>query len=359
MDDGSCILDPGSWTMKLESAASSTPDPERALKNLRSFSEANPAHVPELEAHIREVSLLFSVSQFLANFSISNPDLLFEAIRKLYDPVSKEDMAGALQNAGRSRSEGAINFSPEGRQRTTRESFAGTIRIFKKKLLLLLTLRDILNAVDIVDSMLELSLLADVIVEESVRLLRADMRATYGDPKDDAFSVIAVGKLGGNELNYSSDIDLLYVYGSEEGETSGVMTQGGIVKNRTSNHEYYCRLGEHLNRLLSMNTGEGLAYRVDLRLRPEGQRGSLAISLSAYETYYESWGREWERAVLLRARPAGGDASLGKSFMEMIRPFVYRKYLDFSALDEIRRMKTRIDEVFKKDDIKRGYGGIR
>ncbi len=344
--------------MKLEDAAAATPDPERALKNLRSFCEANPAYISELESHIREASLLFSISQFLANFSVSNPGPLFEAVRRLYEPVSKGDMAGALQNAV-GMSEGATDFSPSGSPRAARESFAATVRIFKKKSLLLLTLRDVLNVVDIVDSMAELSLLADVIVEESVRLLRAEMREAYGDPRDDAFSVIAVGKLGGNELNYSSDIDLLYVYGLEEGETGGVMTQGGVVKNRISNHEYYCRLGEHLNRLLSMNTGEGFAYRVDLRLRPEGQRGSLAISLSAYETYYESWGREWERAVLLRARPVAGDAHLGKSFMEMIRPFVYRKYLDFSALDEIRRMKTRIDEAFKKDDIKRGYGGIR
>jgi glutamate-ammonia-ligase adenylyltransferase len=331
----------------LKDAASSTPDPERALKNLRSFCESNPELTQDLTAHIREISLLFSVSQFLANFSISKPDDLFESIRRVYEPVRRDEIAGTLT--------ADIQSAP----RVSRDSLFGAIRVFKRKRLLLLTLRDVLNVVDIVDSMLELSLLADVIVEESLRLLREDMRETYGDPKEDAFSVIAVGKLGGNELNYSSDIDLLYVYGTEAGETSGVATAGGVVKNRISNHEYYCKLGERLNRLLSANTEEGFAYRADLRLRPEGQRGSLAISLSAYETYYESWGREWERAVLLRARPVGGDAPLGKSFMDMIRPFVYRKYLDFGALDEIRRMKTKIDAVFKKDDIKRGYGGIR
>jgi glutamate-ammonia-ligase adenylyltransferase len=108
-----------------------------------------------------------------------------------------------------------------------------------------------------------------------------------------------------------------------------------------------------------MNTADGFVYRVDLRLRPEGQRGDIAQSLAAYEIYYESWGMAWERAVLLRARPVAGDMNLGRSFIEMIRPFVYRKYLDFSAIEEIRRMKTKIDTAFKKDDIKRGYGGIR
>ena len=108
-----------------------------------------------------------------------------------------------------------------------------------------------------------------------------------------------------------------------------------------------------------MNTEAGFAYRVDLRLRPEGQKGAIALALRGYEIYYESWGRAWERAMLIRARPAAGDATLGRGFIEMIRPFVYRKYLDYSAIDEIRSLKTRIDSTFKKGDIKRGYGGIR
>ncbi|MCL5024091.1 MAG: bifunctional [glutamate--ammonia ligase]-adenylyl-L-tyrosine phosphorylase/[glutamate--ammonia-ligase] adenylyltransferase [Nitrospirae bacterium] len=332
---------------RLKDAAAFTPDPERALKNLRSFSETNRDRIPELESALREISLLFSYSQFLANFSVSHPDILFENIRKLRLPLRKEELARALA-AEMHKASGAEN-----------EAALGALRVFKKTLLLLLTLRDVLNITDIVESMSELSLLADVVLEEAVRLLHGRMRGIYGEPKDDAFVVVALGKLGGNELNFSSDIDLLYVYGTEAGETTGVMTPAGTVKNRISNHEFYCKLGEQLNRFLSLNTEEGFAYRVDLRLRPEGRKGSLAMSLPAYEMYYESWGMAWERAVFLRARPVAGDAPLGKSFLEMIRPFVYRKYLDFSAIDEIRRMKTKIDAAFKKDDIKRGYGGIR
>ena len=332
---------------KLRDAASSTPDPERAFNNLRSFCDANPERTEELETHLRPVSLLFSTSQFLANFASSRPDVLFEHLKKVHDPVLKEALAAELDEL--------ICDMPQ----HSPDLLLSIVRNFKKRILLLITLRDVLTITDIMDAASELSLLADVIVEKSLRLLESQLRETYGGPKDDAFSVISVGKLGGNELNFSSDIDLLYVYGTEQGETGGIMTSGGIIKNRTSNHEYYCKLGEQLNRFLSMNTEDGFVYRVDLRLRPEGQRGSLAQSLSAYETYYESWGMAWERAVLLRARPVAGDRELGRAFTGMIRPFIYRKYLDFSAIDEIRRMKTKIDAAFKKDDIKRGYGGIR
>jgi len=331
----------------LEDAASATPDPDRSLMNLRSFCDRNPQYIERLRENIRPVSLLFGFSQFLSNFAISNPEALFDAVHERYKPIDRAGIGASLR-------EEIMRLPGQ-----SMEMLLSIARNFKKRYLLLITLRDILNIADIVEIMLELSLLADAVVEESLRILRGHMKETYGEPADDSFSVIAVGKLGGEELNFSSDIDVLYVYGNAEGETSGVMTSGGIIKNRVSNHEYYCKLGENLNRFLATNTEDGFVYRVDTRLRPGGQRGSLAQSISAYEMYYESWGRAWERAVLLRARPIAGDTHLGDSFIEMIKPFVYRKYLDFSAIDEIRRMKTRIDEAFRRNDIKRGYGGIR
>jgi len=326
-------------------AAASTPDPERALKNLRSFCDSNPHLEDELERNIRPIAILFSCSQFLANFASAHPDALFDALQKMHAPVEKQTLVAS--------------FGEHIQALPSREALLRRVRMFKRKVLLLITLRDLMGKVDIVESMYELSLLADIIVECSLPLVRSQMKEVYGDPEEDAFSVIAVGKLGSEELNFSSDIDLLYVYGKESGESSGIMTSHGVLKQRISNHEYYCKLGENLNKLLSLNTEDGLAYRVDLRLRPEGQKGSLAMSLAAYEIYYESWGRAWERAVLLRARPVAGEGTLGKDFLEMIRPFVYRKYLDFNAIDEIRKMRTKINETFKKDDIKRGYGGIR
>jgi glutamate-ammonia-ligase adenylyltransferase len=129
--------------------------------------------------------------------------------------------------------------------------------------------------------------------------------------------------------------------------------------NKISNHEFYCKTIELLNKLLSSHTEDGIAYRVDLRLRPQGQKGDITLPLKAYKTYYESWGRTWERMVLIRARPVAGDADLGKEFMKTIEPFVWKRTIDFSEIEEIRGLKKKIDSMLARDDLKRGYGGIR
>ncbi len=333
---------------KLKDAAAATPDPERSLKNLSSFLAENPSRGDELLSHLRCISTLFSFSQFLANFSTVRPDALFDALRDVDSLRSREhisdDLIAGFQPAD---SQGSLEFQMK------------AVREFRMGEMLRITLRDVLKKADIVESMRELSVLADVIIGASLSVVGRAVEATYGVPEDEAFSVIALGKLGGEELNYSSDVDLIFVYGKEAGETSGISRARGVTVNRISSHEYYCKLCEALTRFLSLNTEAGFAYRVDLRLRPEGQKGAIALALRGYEMYYESWGRAWERAMLVRARPVAGDENLGRSFIEMIRPFVYRKYLDYSAIDEIRSLKTRIDSTFKKGDIKRGYGGIR
>lgn len=342
----------------LKDAAYATPDPDRALNNLATFISENPVRAEELSADLRNISLLFSFSQFLTNYSISNPDVLFDILKDLDLPRDKEALKASLKGSLGEKGETAPR-SYRSLSQPSLDIQMDVVREFKMRETLRITLRDILKKTDLVDVMYELSALADVVLENSLAIVRGSMRETYGVPSVDAFSVIALGKLGGEELNFSSDIDLIYVYGTELGETGGVLTGQGMKVNRISSHEYYCKVGETLTRFLSLNTGEGFAYRVDLRLRPEGQRGDIALALRGYEMYYESWGRAWERAMLIRARPAAGDAELGSGFMEMIRPFVYRKYLDYGAIDEIRSLKTRIDATFKKGDIKRGYGGIR
>lgn len=337
--------------INLKDAAYATPDPERSLKNLSSFLTENPSRSDELYTYIREISLLFSFSQFLANYSVTNPDILFKTLSDIDIPPDKESLSSSLKEV--------LGNSGEAPTRPYIASYMTAVRKFKIKEILKITLRDILKKVDLVDNMLELSSLADVVIENSLVVIRRSANEIYGDPANDEFSVISLGKLGGEELNFSSDVDLIFVYGTEIGETTGVKTKQGIIANKISNHEYYCRIGEELTRFLSLKTDAGFVYRVDLRLRPEGQRGDIALSLRSYEIYYESWGRAWERVMLLRARPIAGDLEIGNNFIEMIRPFVYRKYLDFSSIDEIRTLKTRIDSTFKKGDIKRAYGGIR
>jgi glutamate-ammonia-ligase adenylyltransferase len=166
--------------------------------------------------------------------------------------------------------------------------------------------------------------------------------------------VIAMGKLGGGELNFSSDIDLILAY-PENGQTDG--------ERVLANEAFFARLGQLLVKLLAEISVDGYAFRVDLRLRPFGTAGRVALSFAAMEQYYQREGRDWERYAWIKARPVAGDVAAGKRLLEALRPFVYRRYLDYTAFAGLREMKSLIDaEVARKDlagNLKLGAGGIR
>ncbi|NOZ11112.1 MAG: bifunctional [glutamate--ammonia ligase]-adenylyl-L-tyrosine phosphorylase/[glutamate--ammonia-ligase] adenylyltransferase [Gammaproteobacteria bacterium] len=170
--------------------------------------------------------------------------------------------------------------------------------------------------------------------------------------------VLALGKLGGGELNFSSDIDLVFAY-PEEGETVGG-TRGG---RQLTNQEYFIRLGRRLIQVLGETTEDGFVFRVDMRLRPNGDSGPLALSFDAMEHYYQTHGREWERYALIKARIAAGDTHAGTDLLDRLRPFVYRRYLDYGAIDSLRDMKAMINRELQRkgmtENIKLGPGGIR
>ena len=201
------------------------------------------------------------------------------------------------------------------------------------------------------------------LAEDCLRLALAALedafRARYGevraaDGRVQRLVVFAMGKLGGGELNFSSDIDLVYAY-EQEGESDGARALQA--------QEYFARLGQQLARLLGETTADGFCHRVDLRLRPFGSAGRIAQSFAAIELYVQQEGRDWERYAWQKARPVAGDPAAGERLLEALRPFVYRRYLDYGALDGLRAMKARIAaEVARQDladDIKRGPGGIR
>jgi glutamate-ammonia-ligase adenylyltransferase len=169
-----------------------------------------------------------------------------------------------------------------------------------------------------------------------------------------------MGKLGGRELNYSSDIDLIYIYTSSQGETRST-SESSITS--ISNHEYFTKLALDITKSLHEITSDGNVFRVDLELRPEGNSGEIVNSLTSCEIYYQSWGRTWERQALIKARVSAGSENLGKEFFEMIEPFIYRRSLDFEAIEEIKSMKYQINKSLKgkhsKGNIKLGFGGIR
>ncbi|MGO9378671.1 MAG: bifunctional [glutamate--ammonia ligase]-adenylyl-L-tyrosine phosphorylase/[glutamate--ammonia-ligase] adenylyltransferase [Dissulfurispiraceae bacterium] len=323
------------------------PDHDRARKNIETLISRHPELQPSIEQHYKKIAVLFSHSQFLANYAIQYPESLFRALDHLYEAVDANAVVSELNDAFRSC--------------TAIKDGMRLIRRFRRDKQIAITLRDILQIAELPDIMLEMSNLADAILGESLKFVESFLEQRYGKPANNALSIIALGKLGARELNFSSDVDIIFVY-RDEGETSGVSSIPGVTMNRVSAFEYYVKLAEEFTKFVSSNTEDGFAYRVDLRLRPQGQRGSLALSLRGYEDYYESWGQLWEKAALLRARPVAGDDDLGRDFLLTVRPFIYRKYLDHDTIDEIKRMKSQVEQLksgtFSRD-IKRGYGGIR
>jgi len=214
----------------------------------------------------------------------------------------------------------------------------------------------------------DLSGLAAAALEGAIRFARRQLDGRYGTPRVEQgeragrecrFVVLGMGKLGARELNVSSDIDLIYLYETDRGTTDG-----GTAEEPITPHQYFVRLGEAITRIVSENTADGLVFRVDLRLRPDGSKGALANSLHAAELYYESWGQTWERGAMIKARPVAGDTDLGSEFLRAIAPFVYRRSLDFTAIEEIQELKDRVDQAAARSrergvDVKLGHGGIR
>ena len=204
--------------------------------------------------------------------------------------------------------------------------------------------------------------MADACIDVAIDAAIRTAAKKYGTPTTPTgeparLAALAFGKLGGDELNYSSDLDLMFVYDTD-GETTG--KRAGSV----SNGEFFARVVSEVVRLLSAHTDRGFAYRVDLRLRPEGNRGPLARSLASTLSYYDVMGRTWERQALIKVRPCGGDPDLGREFVAGIGPFVYRKYFSFSEINEVKALKRQIETRSLRAgaddaDVKTGRGGIR
>ncbi|MCR6663671.1 MAG: bifunctional [glutamate--ammonia ligase]-adenylyl-L-tyrosine phosphorylase/[glutamate--ammonia-ligase] adenylyltransferase [Luteimonas sp.] len=219
--------------------------------------------------------------------------------------------------------------------------------------------RDVLGLDDVDATLQGATRLADDCLQSALAALETDFAQRHGavraeDGTPVRLVVFGMGKLGGDELNFSSDIDLVYAF-EQAGESDGPRPLAA--------EEYFARLGQQLAKLLDETTVDGFCHRVDLRLRPFGNAGRIALSFAAMELYFQREGRDWERYAWQKARPVAGDVAAGERFLQALRPFVYRRYLDYGALDGLRTMKAMIvAEVERKelaDDIKRGPGGIR
>jgi glutamate-ammonia-ligase adenylyltransferase len=238
---------------------------------------------------------------------------------------------------------------------------ARAVRVLRKQVMVKLLLRDLNGLADLNEVMCAMTALAEVCVQYAQACLMHILSGQFGKPIGETSAtpqellIVGMGKLGGGELNVSSDIDLIFVY-PEDGETDGARTLG--------NHEFFTRLGRRLINIINEATGDGYVFRVDMRLRPYGDSGPLVMSFAALEEYLISQGREWERYAWIKARvispPAAGSA---QELMRLTQPFVFRKYLDFGAIDSMRKLHAQIrQEVLRRDrcnNIKLGPGGIR
>ena len=221
--------------------------------------------------------------------------------------------------------------------------------------------RDLTRQADLVQTCRDLSDMADASIDQAYQWLYTRHCEQFGVPtgrrsgEPQQMVILGMGKLGAVELNLSSDIDLIFAY-PEGGETVG-------VKRSLDNQEFFIRLGQRLIKALDPMTVDGFVFRVDMRLRPYGSSGALVLSFNALEQYYQDQGRDWERYAMIKSRVVAGDQVSGAQLQEMLRPFVYRRYLDFSAIEALRTMKQLIQQEVRRkgmaDNIKLGSGGIR
>jgi glutamate-ammonia-ligase adenylyltransferase len=273
------------------------------------------------------------------------------------------DWPGELWRSGELRNTSVIGAQRE----CLRRMLAGTddagldrgLRLFRHREMLRILWRDLNNLADLDETLGDLSAMAQVCLSEAVERLQAQARERWGTPRDAAgkpqsLVVLGMGKLGAGELNVSSDIDLIFAYRAE-GETDG--------RRPISNEIFFRRLGQRLIHAIGEVTEDGFVFRVDMRLRPHGEGGRLALSFAAMEDYYQREGRDWERYALIKARPVAGDLDAGDQLLRSLRPFVYRRYLDYSAFEALREMKALVNAEVRRrglgDNIKLGRGGIR
>jgi glutamate-ammonia-ligase adenylyltransferase len=238
-------------------------------------------------------------------------------------------------------------------------AFMAELRRVRRRELARIAWRDLTGLADTAETLARLSALADGAIRAADAFAERSLAARYGRPVDAAgqpmpFVVVGMGKLGGGELNFSSDIDLIFLY-PDGGETDG--------PRPVDHFEYFTRRGQKLIQLLDATTVDGFVYRVDMRLRPFGDSGPLAASFAALEDYLQQHGRDWERYAWVKARAVTGSGAYEDLFRNVIRPFVFRRYLDFGVFESLREMKGMIArEVARRemhDDVKLGRGGIR
>lgn len=334
-----------------------SPDPGVALANWERFTEDPATRLPMSQVTTSELAAILRLmgsSQWLANF--------LQGAGSTWLNVYRQALVAPRRNAD--------DYEPEIQKFIDApwSEFCRDLRHLRNREYLRIALADLDGRYSVATTVAELSALADGACSAAVQWTRREMRELYGEmwcrPPSrgkggvaNSFVVLGMGKLGGQELNFSSDIDLIYLYDADGMSSAG--GSRGVLEARP----YFIRMAERVTKALQEITQDGFVFRVDLRLRPDGVNGPIANSLTNTLLYYELHGQTWERTALIQARPIAGDIKLGERFLDEVQPFVYRRYLDYATVADMKAMKSRVEhelpERTGRFNVKLGRGGIR
>ncbi|GIU37060.1 glutamate-ammonia-ligase adenylyltransferase [Shewanella colwelliana] len=298
------------------------------------------------EAQIHELQTIMGLSDFAAEQLCRHPNWVLPLFEGQLENLSRDSFSHELDSL----LAGAVD----------EDQAKAILRRYRNRQMVRLAWRDFLGYSGLNESLLDLSALAEALIIGARDWLYIQMCQQYGTPCDcegnpQPLMILGMGKLGGRELNFSSDIDLIFTF-PEHGETVG-------GRRSQDNQQFFIRMGQRLVNLLHQVTVDGFVYRVDMRLRPYGESGPLVVSFSGLEDYYQEQGRDWERYAMVKARALGPWTGFSDELHDMLRPFVYRRYIDFSAIESLRKMKQLITQEVRRrqltDNIKLGAGGIR
>jgi [glutamine synthetase] adenylyltransferase / [glutamine synthetase]-adenylyl-L-tyrosine phosphorylase len=330
----------------------------RAIESL----EANPAAAAALRAApavlVDSLPFVFSCSEFVAQACIRDAALLED----LFGRYALQSSFAAADIVSRAPASGAQVPLDE-------TQMLAELRRWRHRALVRVAWRDLMRWATLEETLAELSAFADTAIDLACRYAWGLLVARYGEPRSESgqiqpLVIIAMGKLGGGELNFSSDVDLVMLF-PEGGETDGASSgrTRSMATPSIANEEFFTRLGQGIIRLLETPTHDGFVLRVDMRLRPFGDSGPLVSSFAAFEDYLPRHGRDWERYAYVKARAVTARERFAELYNSAIRPFVYRRYLDFGVFESLREMKALIEREVERrelaDNVKLGPGGIR
>ncbi|MGY3904623.1 bifunctional [glutamate--ammonia ligase]-adenylyl-L-tyrosine phosphorylase/[glutamate--ammonia-ligase] adenylyltransferase [Aeromonas lusitana] len=321
---------------------------EQARRQWQRLLDLSPTYGNLPKEQQQTLLTLLGLSDFISDSLIKQPDLLAQTLasgdlaQAERWPAYERDLAALL---------GEVNDE---------EALKRVLRQFRRSRMLVIAWRELLGESEVEESFIHLTKLADALICGARDWLYAKQCGELGTPVDgngdpQPLLILGMGKLGGGELNFSSDIDLIFTF-PENGYTVG-------GRRELANQQFFIKLGQRLINALHQPTQDGQVFRVDMRLRPFGEAGPLAISFAAMEDYYQHHGRNWERYAMVKARVLGPQCEHAQALTELLRPFVFRRYIDFGVIDGLRQMKAMIAaEVRRKGlegNIKLGAGGIR